>query len=202
MYKQLEVTIRGVTPCMMHNGRTASPLDPIAKEMRRVHSKKSKTDADHELLAYLEWLGALYTTAPGVFQVAGHEVLVEGFGAPCWPGECIEAMLVSAAKKNKLGQQFKAGLICDGNWPLLYEGPKDIGALMRDPAFRDSRMVVVSRARVTRTRPIFHQWRLGFKLHFLPELLNESQVRDAVVAAGRLVGLGEYRPKFGRFEVE
>jgi hypothetical protein len=180
----------------------ASPLDPIAKEMKRVHGKRAKTDADHELLAYLEWLGALYTTESGTFQVSGNEVQVDGFGAPCWPGECIEAMLVAAAKKNKLGQQFKAGLICDGNWPLIYDGPKDIGALMHNPDFRDMRMVVISRARVMRTRPIFHRWGLKFAVHYLADVLNESQVLDAVQVAGRLIGLSEYRPKFGRFELE
>jgi hypothetical protein len=48
---------------------------------------------------------------------------------------------------------------------------------------------------------MFRQWELDFTVHYLPDILNDAQVREAMVTAGRIIGLGDYRPKFGRFDV-
>ena len=73
--------------------------------------------------------------------------------------------------------------------------------LWKKPAFQDQRMVVVGRARVTRTRPIFHEWGLELTVSYDPEIVDREHVIEAMQTAGRFVGLGDYRPKFGRFEV-
>jgi hypothetical protein len=78
--------------------------------------------------------GALYNTAPGVFQVAGHEVLWRASEPHVGPGLHRGLARVGRQEKQKLGQQFKRGLICDGNWRCLSRATR-IGALMRDSAF-------------------------------------------------------------------
>jgi hypothetical protein len=117
------------------------------------------------------------------------------------PGENIERMLVDAAKKQRLGREFTSAIICDGLWPIEYEGPKSADDLWKDKRFVDRRAVKVQTSRVIRTRPKFNVWSLSFVVDFLPSVLNRDQVRDALVVAGRIVGLGDYRPKFGRFEI-
>lgn len=201
MYQEIKVRVKGVSPLMLHNSRLANPLDPIAKEMKRVSGKRAKTDADLELLANLEWLGGLYTTESGTFEQNGSGLKISGFGVPCIPGEVIEGAMQVAARKHKLGKQFSAGLICDGNWPIEYEGEKTVAALSKDEAFRDMRIVKIQNRSIMRCRPIFHQWGLRFTLSYLPTLLNEQQVRDVVVLAGQVAAFGDYRPKYGRFEV-
>jgi hypothetical protein len=201
MYKDIKVRVKGVSPLMLHNSRLANPLDPITKEMKRVSGKRGKTDADLELLANLEWLGGLYTSEGGKFEINGSGLKIDGFGVPCIPGEVIEGAMLVAARKHKLGKQFSAGLLCDGNWPIEYNGPKAVAALSKDDGFKDMRIVKIQNRSIMRCRPIFNQWQLEFVLSYLPSLLNEQQVRDVVELAGQVAAIGDYRPKYGRFEV-
>lgn len=201
MYQEIKAKVRGVSPLMLHNSRLANPLDPITKEIKRVSGKRGKTDADLELLSHLEWLGGLYTTESGSFEVNGHGLKITGFGVPCIPGEMVEGAMAVAARKHKLGKQFGAGFLCDGNWPIKYDGPQTIAALSKDSNFADMRMVKQMRYQILRTRPIFKTWSLEFTLSFLPNLLNAQQVRDVLVLAGQVAAFGDYRPRFGRFEV-
>lgn len=187
MYKVLDATIRSLTPIMYHNGRLADPLDPYAKQLKELTSKRDKTDADYEAIGHIEWEGGLYLDE-------NRRVI--------FPGENIEAALIEGGSKNKLGPKFKAGLLCDGAWPLEYDGPKDFERLKADPRFRDRRGICVNRgSRTMRTRPIFIPWSLSFTLQYLPDLLNEAQVLKALEIVGQIIGIGDFTPKYGRFEV-
>lgn len=184
-YQRLRLRITGASPLVMHNGQLADPINPIAREMKRVSGKRAKTEADYEQLAKLEWLGGLYLSQ----------------GAPCLPGELIEAGLIEAARKSRRGQQAKAGMISDGLWLLDYDGPREIDALWQDQRFRLVVGVRVQRSRIMRTRPIFRDWAATVDVDYMPDQLNRQDVLEMARGAGRLVGLGDWRPKFGRFEV-
>jgi hypothetical protein len=201
MYEHIEATISGISPLLMHSARLANPLDPITRELKKVTAKRGKTDADLELCAQLEWIGGLYTTESGTVTVNGHGVKLSGFGVPCITGEAIEATLLAAAKKSKLGKQFSAGVLSDGAWPVIYDGPKDIATLSDDMRFRDVRRVSVVGRAIMRTRPIFQNWKAKIVLSYLPSIINENQVMEALTTAGQVVGLLDFRPKYGRFEV-
>jgi hypothetical protein len=188
MYKTIRFKIEGVSPLLCHNGRLANPLDEAAKAIRAVSGKRKKTDADHAELARLEFLGGLY---------------LNDDGRPVFPGENIEAAMVAGAKKQKLGQQAKAGIICDGLWPIEYDGPKNPDAMWAEgKRFADVRGVKLNgRSTVMRCRPIFRKWALAFDVQYLPTLLDESEVTETLRTVGRIVGLGDFKPKFGRFEI-
>lgn len=59
--------------------------------------------------------------------------------------------------------------------------------------------------RILRHRPIFHDWKLEFTLDLDTELLSEKLLRQIVDAAGKRIGLGDFRPDclgpYGRFVV-
>jgi len=59
--------------------------------------------------------------------------------------------------------------------------------------------------RVIRHRPMFNQWKLKFHLSVDTELMDLKLLRDVVDAAGKRVGLGEFRPAckgmYGKFVV-
>ena len=191
MYKAIRFVIKGVVPTIMHNGQTSDPLNRYAKEMKKLTSKKTKTDDDHLAVAKVEWFAALY---------------VDDKNRPCWPGENIESMIVAAARKTKLGIQAKSAIIVDGNIPLDYEGPKNAEKLWSYKPFDKnpfiSRVpVVVNRSRVMRTRPIFTDWSLTFTVHYLPNMLTEDNVIEFIETAGTTIGLSDWRPKYGRFHV-
>ena len=186
---RVEVRIVGTAPLLMHNGRLSNPLDPAAKRMKEITAKKKKTDEDHLALARAEWDGSLY---------------LDDEGRPCIPGEMLDAMMAEGAKKTKLGKLFKSAVFTDaGSYPLVYDGPKDIEKLYADGKFIDSRGVRNQMNRVQRTRPRFNKWSLEFAVTIIPGAgVNPKDVCGALETAGLLVGIGDFRPRFGRFTVE
>lgn len=185
-YATYQCRIIGATPLLMHNGLLADPLNEITKLMKAVSGKRDKTEADFAELSRLEWYGSLYVQD----------------GSPCLPGEMIEAMLLEASRKKKKGVQAKAGLIVPNNTKLEYPGPQDIDEMWKSGQFINKVGVRVQKNKVIRTRPIFKDWAANLTIHYLPSLLNESDVKGFVETAGQIVGIGDWRPKFGRFGVE
>lgn len=170
----------------MHSGRLADPLSEASKELRRITKKRAKTDVDHEYVAKIEWGGGLWLWN----------------GAPCIPGEAIEACFVAAAKKTKRGVAAKAGILSPTNWPLDYDGPRDINSMWASGDFKLTVGVRVGQARVMRTRPIFRRWSAAIEIEYLDDQMDEREVLDILRTAGRLIGLGDWRPRYGRFVVE
>jgi hypothetical protein len=74
--------------------------------------------------------------------------------------------------------------------------------LWKDERFRDYRGCGVNNSRVMRMRPKFPEWALTFEVSYQPEVVNRSDLEKWLEDAGQLVGLCDFRPRFGRFEVE
>ena len=199
-FEQIEFHIRGTVPLMMHNGQLSDPLNPYAQALDAAQkkSKKVKTEANLVELARVEFMGSLYVDD----------------GEPCIPGEGIEAMIRAAAKQSKQGKQVQTGLFCEGNWKVIYDGPKEPEKLWESRGdaggqdgplagrrFVDRRRCKIQGNAVMRTRPIFPNWELKFVVSFDPEALNRRSVVEFVELAGQVIGLYEGRPRFGRFEV-
>ncbi len=200
MYQNLEFSIKGVTPILMHNGGMSNPLNPIVRAIKSTTKKRLKTDEDLELLAKLEWLGGLYTTQPMNFNIQGYNVTDVSAGHPCIPDSVLESSIIAGAKKFKLGVQAKSGIRISGNSTLI--GVKTVADLFADPNYMDVRSVKVGQNRVMRCRPIFSDWAIKFTVEYLPEALDEAQVREIVEMTGKMVGLCDYRPKYGQFVVD
>lgn len=184
-YKSLKFKIVGVAPLVMHNGQLSDPSNDWSKAIKRISGKRSKTDADFEEMSRLEWYGGLYTDG----------------GKPCLPGFVVEAALTNAARKSKRGKQAQAGIICPGNYELRYDDEGPLDALWGQANHRLKLPVRVGQARVIRTRPKFDGWSAEIEVMFDPSQLNEQDVREIMVVCGDSIGLGDWRPKFGRFEV-
>lgn len=184
--KTLEVEIQGVAPLMMHNRQLADPTNEYARAMKEISSRRKKTDADHQELKRLEFLGGIYCDEKGPFV----------------PSEWIESMVRDGAKTYRQGKSAVAAIFTDSEgFHLAFRGPKKPEALFKKPEFVDSRIVVVQRARIMRTRPIFPVWSLNFTITINSETLQAQDVMRAISNAGAIVGLGDYRPKYGRFVV-
>ena len=185
--QELNFTIRGVSPLLMHNGQLANPLNEWARQMKTVSGKRPKTDADYEELSRLEWYGSLYLKD----------------GLPCIPGEVLEAALVEGARKKRLGKLFTAGVLCPDSYALHFDGD----GLSLDEMWEGGEHCLVTgvriqRARIMRTRPQFKNWWADIPISFEDGTLNESQVRDILPLTGEVIGLLDWRPRFGRFTVD
>lgn len=185
--RKLKFKLTSEAPLLLHNGSLADPFNYYAKEMKKISGKRGKTEAEYEALGRLEFLGGLYLNLK-------EEVVI--------PGRCVEAMLKNAAKAQKLGKVFDSSVFCEEDFPLIYKGPKKPEKLWEAGTFRDVQGVVVDRKRIMRTRPRFDEWALDIEIAYLEEMVNEQNVVEATRRAGMVVGLGDCRPRYGRFSAK
>lgn len=183
----IKVRLVGTRPMLMHSDVYADPLNPMTKAHKALTGKRKKTDDDHEAIAKSEWRGGLYFD--------------EEIG-PYIPGVNIEGVIRDGGKLSKLGTQIKRSTeVMDEKCRLEYDGPRTVKGLW-DGGFYDARSVKVPGGRIIRYRPIFHRWHLECEIAFNPEAIDRHQVIKCLEDGGQYLGLGDYRPKFGRFEVE
>jgi hypothetical protein len=203
MFQAKQVTIKGIAPIIMHNGRLADPLDPFSKELKRLNDNnkgKSKTDEKSAVISVVEWCGGLYHT-DGTIEICDGLVKWDKAIQPHVPADLLKACIVGGAQKARLGKQAKAGVLVTEAGTLDYKGPKDVNTLMADSRFVIRKQARVQASRIMRTRPMFRDWQCTFTIEFDPEVMNWEQVFEALIQAGRYVGLGDWRPEHGRFEV-
>lgn len=187
-YETITYKVRGISPLLMHNGRLANPLDPFSKKMRTLTGLRKKTDETHIELSKLEFLAGLYLDSK-------ERVII--------PSGNIEGAIAAGARLSRQGTQFKSGVMVADDSVLEYGRPLTPEELWADYDNHVSVMAVkVQKARIMRTRPIFHDWSITFAVQFNADVVDGSHVTMAVEKAGSLVGLCDFRPKFGRFEIE
>ena len=188
--KQLNFTIVGIAPLLMHNGRLADRDDPYARKMSEITSKRKKTDADYEELDRLSYLGALY---------------LDENEEPCIPSYVFEACIIGrggSARKEKMGKESAAAFWVLEDASLKYDGPRVPQELQKDKGFISEALVKVGQNKVKRVRPIFKEWSANITVEFNESLLDEADVRRWIEVAGEQVGLMDWRPRLGRFCVE
>jgi hypothetical protein len=184
-YQSLTFRIASASPFLMHNGQLSDPLSEASQSLAEVHAKKKKTENDHKEMSRREYLGGLYMDENG----------------PCIPAEMLEAMIIGGAKKDKMGQQAKAAIIVENHASLEYDGPRDPKELWESGKFVYRTSARVGMSRVQRTRPRFKTWEAEFEVRVNADLVNPKKVKDFIVTAGEQIGIGDWRPKFGRFLV-
>ncbi len=187
-FKTVSFQIVGIRPILMHNGILADPSSKPAKELQVELKKKPK---DYEKIADLEWEGSLYWSKDLGYYM---------------PSDNIEAAMIKSASRMKKKALFAAGLLVNAEVgvPIESDLPKDKAKAMSDPRFRLTKGVVVQRNRVMRTRPLIPTgWKMEITFQYDKSAnLSEDLVRECLEGAGLYIGLGDWRPKFGRFYVE
>jgi hypothetical protein len=177
--------VKGTSAMLMHNAQLANPLNDWSRAIKKISGKRKKTDEDHIEMARLEFLGGLYWN--------GKAFVV--------PSSNWESALTEGAKKVKMGKAIKSAIFINEDSVLSFDGPKTPDDRWAVPACRDQRSAKVGTARVIRTRPLFTGWSCEIKVMFDPELIDRSAIDGIFDITGRQIGIGDYRPKFGRFEV-
>lgn len=185
--EQLQIKITGSTALLMHSDKLANPLLPETKAHKELTAKRKKTDDDHIAIARSEFVAGAYWSEADGFYV---------------PGQNFDATFLAGAKLQKLGVHWKRGaLVLDDKVKLLHDGPATPADLWESPAHRDCRGVKVGMAKIMRYRPIFQTWAAELTVVINPDVISIGEARKAIEDAGALIGVCEYRPRFGRFEV-
>lgn len=123
-------------------------------------------------------------------------------GFICLPGEYLRQSIIHAAKfrqdprspRKSAMDLYKAGI--QSLTPLASLGTKKWD-------YQDRRRVIIGRAAINRIRPAFRQgWQVTIDLLVtLPEYIAPKDLNEVISAAGRLIGVGDFRPTYGRFQV-
>jgi hypothetical protein len=171
----VNVAVQGCADILFHRWNSEA-VDAKAKSAKGSKSKKSD-----DIESYV------YRTDDGNLAI---------------PGEYLRMSMVNAAKfrqdprspRKSAMDLFKAAVIC--LTPLA-----DLGVDKWD--YEDRRRAVVQRNGINRSRPaILSGWRASFDLLVnLPEYVGPELLNGVIQDAGRLVGLGDFRPTYGRFNV-
>lgn len=183
---KIEITCTGTAALLMHNERLANPFDELTRKIAAITSKKkNKTDQDNMDVQRLEWEGGLYHSDTG----------------PYIPGANLKKCFMEAGTIYKAGTSLKRALTpLDAEIPLLYKGPRDVESLWSHGGFVDIRSVKLNgRSKVMRSRPKFPQWALSTTFLLNEKVVGVDDFERYAHEAGQSIGLGDYRPTFGRF---
>lgn len=171
----VEVTIEGTADLLFHRWNCES----IAEKAGAAKGSKSKKSDDVESYVY---------------RNDSNEI--------CLPGEYLRQSIVHAAKfrqdprspRKSAADLYKAGIVSLMNLASLGKESWD---------FVDQRRVTIQRNGITRSRPAMKAgWRATIQLLVnLPEYIRPADLNSIIADAGRLIGVGDFRPSYGRFNV-
>jgi len=123
-------------------------------------------------------------------------------GFICCPGEYLRGAIILASKfkqdprspRKSAYDLFKAAIV--SLTPLASLGTKTWD-------YEDRRRVLIQRQGINRVRPVMRAgWTCEFRfLITLPEYVSQDLLLEVTTLAGRIGGVGDFRPTFGRFSV-
>jgi hypothetical protein len=188
--QKITITLKGASTLLLHNGRLANPMDKFARQLKALTGKRKKQEEDYEAMAKVEFLAGLYLDEKGSYILPGHN---------------LEAVMLEGAKRDKNGKQVHGGAFIDYDPVLKFTGseksPEELWS-GGEHALMVS-VCVNNRQRIMRTRPIIPAgWNTTFDVTYDPGIVSEDMIRQAFDVAGRERGIGDWRPKYGRFVVE
>lgn len=188
----ISAKIIGQSPLLHHSDLLIDPLHPMTKAIKLITSKsaKAKTEADHINLIRLEWEANMYY---------GEDI------GPYIPADNVLKMIRDGAAKQRKGKAvFSSIQMEESRFPLLYDGPRELERMFKStkPVYRLTRSVGIGKSRVIRTRPMFPEWSVAFNFIIDPEQINIDDAKKYIQTAGRLIGLGDWRPIYGRFKLD
>lgn len=193
--EQLTLHLTGQSALLMHAPRTVNPLDEMTKEIKRYTSKRTKTEEDHLTIARLEWEASLYyETGTGPY-IPGENMLkcLRDAGALARQGSSVVRAVVIADDKLPL-------TTINGNGSRRWTSGSSVQQLW-DANLKDYRRVGNQKNSVMRCRPMFPDWSLDVPVIIETSVLDREDLISIAERAGLMIGLGDYRPRFGRFEV-
>lgn len=182
----VNVQVTGIAPLLAHR----YPMPDFADLNSGGHKQTGARDFSNE------WRDYFYATASGqLYQPASH---FEGAMSKTAGGFKI------AGKRGKSYKDLFVGNVFCSPDQILHDlaVPETLDTDPDKRLYLDMRPVVVQRNRVVRLRPAFKAgWQLEFEITVIDDQIPSDIVKDVLDLAGRTVGIGDYRPKFGRFMV-
>jgi len=177
MQQVIDVEITGISALLQNNWQ-GSEEQMISKGKRKTSGTANNAD---------EWRGKLYPIQGGL----GH------------PTAAVENAIIKAArdfkadKRRTMAETVKATVFCNEPYAVL------VGKLEPDLIDRSSIVNPNTKGRGFRYRPLFNPgWKARFSVTLADtELVEVDRLKEMIDHAGARIGIGDWRPKFGRFYV-
>lgn len=208
MLQDFTVTIQGTIPLLLNTSDGMNPHNPILKAVKPLKDLrgKARTESVMEAMAQAEWLRSAIWNQVGSCWLEEDQFFFKGYAEPILPAEYLCKACEVAARADRLGTKVKEALSegLNGDGILEFDGPKDAESMLVDPQARfiDCRSAVVVKQRIMRSRMrIPAGWRATIALTLDTKILDMSKIQKYIADAGHRTGVGDYRPKFGRFQV-
>lgn len=170
--KSVNVEITGIAPLLHHRFQTEDHGENASKSKKKVYDPVEEA----EKCLYRNAAGEIYQPAEHIFQ----------------------SMVKGAVAYKFEGKKTYKDVITSG----IAISPEDIPLIIENEYEIDARPVVIQRSRVVRWRPRFNEWKVRFTIDILDdENISVPILKDILETAGKTKGIGDYRPRFGRFMV-
>lgn len=187
--KRFHVRVRGTTSLLMHKFSNQASAEVSATVKKRKSGPPDPKDEAEQ----------------GAYRLDPKNG--EARGQLCLPGEhFFQSMVLAASGFQVQGQGKKT--YKDAVKGHIYIEPDYIGLIdtggkgLYDYEI-DTRPARVKTGRINRSRPLLKHWVAEFNIVVTDEEAVPSSVINAIlVSAGQTKGVGDYRPRFGRFMVE
>lgn len=181
MVRKISVEIEGLCPLLHH----------------RMSDKKQEIDRMKELIKILQ-------KDPDNEEAYKEEASIHLYknkeGENIIPSVHIESAMIKAGVQERVAGRGKK-TYKDHMKAFIVIEPEDI-PITPQSYEEDRRFVRVQRAKVMRTRPKFPSgWKAQFAILVLDDTIPLKVIENILKFAGAYVGIGDWRPKFGRFEV-
>jgi hypothetical protein len=187
MSYSIDVSIKGISPLLHHR----FPMPDFSQLSKGGKVKSGEKDYTQE------WRSALYVNSNNeLYQPSTHldGALVRAAGS----------FRVQGRGSRTYSQLFKGNVFVAPDEISMMDMimPENLDTDGDKPLYLDVRPVVIQRARIVRIRPCFKSgWELDFVIEVIDDQIPANVVNEVLIMAGKTVGIGDFRPKFGRFMV-
>lgn len=191
----IKIKWTGFRPLIMNNGEAVDPENPFTIENKEIRKTKSKdiTPAQTARLKWLDWRASIYWDDDVGLYI---------------PADNILKTIIEGARKIRAGKQAESTLIMDEEMIPIQCGkvPKTPEGIYERAEFKFLKMVRIpprTGARMMKLRCVIPTgWVLEFPLTFDDSIMKPNDVKRANIEGGSLIGLCDWRPRFGRFQAE
>ena len=181
-FETVTYRIKGMSGLLMNNPASMSVQEDAPKASKK---KKPTAEEDAKIRAYKTEQGVLFI-----------------------PAIAFRAALASAGKGRMFGPKVYAtstvkGAVFTAQDKCLLSHP-ETGESITDYEILTVR-AVVQRASIPRSRPLIEKWGCDVTFDIDTEFVSPEAIEDLLGVAGRIIGVGDWRPEksgpYGRFEV-
>jgi hypothetical protein len=188
----LRFQVTGISPLLLHNPAGMQQASAPGIKVKRIPTPEEEAEAS-------------------TYRLEGGQLYLQSIA--------LRSALIAASKGRKIGKTAAAQVFSAALFTLAEACPLTLpdGTLLAGKAGEphgyviDMRRAVVQNNGVTRCRPKLPEWQCQVAFEYDPDFLTPNVIEEAFSLAGRIVGVGDYRPRapkggaggpFGRFRVE